>query len=364
MANLTSHLVPPEAIEELRQNWTALADTHPEATVFDHPDFVIPLMAAFPHAVRGVLALHDGDGALCGVMALADLPLAIGPLSVREAGFISNAHTLRHNPLLPADGSADQAFLRAVATHCTGRDTLRLSNLPDQLAYRLYDAADAIGHATDPVEDGRMLFTVDLHKGADAWLTGLSSSNRYKIRKAVKRTTQAGEVSFSILKGHQIRDALPVWQGIVANSWQGQEGDEGANGPSDWALHEGLLNNGFLAFLSIDGTPVASHRWLQHRQTIYSHVQHYDLSYKSAEPGYALIAHVLEQGDAFGFDRADLNGSTRQYKVLHDGVLPHKTLRIYLKGARPRAVQVLRRWRKAAQARFTPPAANGSPPAP
>jgi CelD/BcsL family acetyltransferase involved in cellulose biosynthesis len=340
-------LVPPSEIATLTDEWGALADTRPSATVFDHPDFVLPLLRAFPAGALGCLTLRQADRRLAGIMPVIALPLRVGPFTARETGFPSNAHTLRHNPLLPEDGRADRAFVSALAQYAGGRDTVRLANLPIDLAGRLEAAATAEGLRCDRVMRGRMLYTADLSRGYEGWLAGLSSTNRARMRKAVRRAEGAGTITCDILRGADLAAARDTWRRVIERSWQGRDPEAGANRPEDWVLHDGLIGNGFLALLSIDGQTVAAHRWLQHRHTIYSHVQHYDLAYRKAQPGYALIAHVLKQADVLGFDTVDLNGSTDQYRQMHDGVREHGTLRIYLPGPRPCAVRIIRRLRSA-----------------
>jgi CelD/BcsL family acetyltransferase involved in cellulose biosynthesis len=323
-------------LADIAAPWATLAAGCDGATLFAGPQFQLALRAAFGVTGHGIAAYQGGD--LAGLLPFCALPAM---RSLREAGFVRNAHTLR-NHLLTNDPVAIAAILR-VWRDTVLADTLLLENLPqsDMLANQITMAARALGLRADAATPGRVLQYADIAAGYDGYIATRSGQFRRQLRKRLRELEQVGDFRMDRLTGDALLGALPDWRGVVARSWQGQDA-EAANTPADWALHAGLVTCGALWLARLDGRPVAALRMLEDTRATYVHTMHFDQSLRDHAPGLVLFDAMMQDACTRGLPRVDFNGSSPFFARWATGAAAHMSLRLYRGSLRGRGAQVAR----------------------
>lgn len=334
--------IDPEATPGFAARWQQRLTATQGATFFSGPSFQAAIRRAFaPDDLSQAIAVYRG-GCLEGVLPLADLPLARGPLTLRESGFPRNPHTLRNDLLAGSDRTLLSAMF-STWKRGSRADTLVLENLPDRsdLAGAILKAARAAGLVADPATRGRLLDFAETKNGYDAYLATRSGQFRRQIRKKRRVLEATGSLEIVRLTGAPLREALPQWRGIVARSWQGAA-DAAANTPADWQLHESLVGNGALWLARLDGQPIAALRMLEDAGAAYVHTMHFDQGRRELAPGIVLFDAMMRDACARHLPRVDFNGHSDFFARWATGQNARMTIRLYRNSLRGHGARLLR----------------------
>lgn len=341
---IETRVLGADALDALAPQWAARVEACDRATVFSGPLFQTALARVFfPDLPRRAVAVFRG-AALAGLLPLMPLPLRQGPMTLREAGFARNPHTLRNHLLCDPDPDTVGGLL-AAALGAVSSDTLLLQNLPDAggtLAL-CADAAQRLGCRVDPPTPGRTLMVCDFEGSYDDYLATRSGQFRRQIRKRRRDLEAAGALSIPALSGAAITAAMPAWRAVVAASWQGQA-DEGEDmSQATWAFHESLAACGRLWIAYLDGRPIAALRMLEDSRAAYVHTMHFDPAMRELAPGVVIFDAMMRDAARRGVARVDFNGANHFFSRWATGSLAHSTLRIYRNTLRGRAGRMARR---------------------
>jgi CelD/BcsL family acetyltransferase involved in cellulose biosynthesis len=244
--------------------------------------------------LAGVLPLRRFRGALSSTTN-SDTP-QFGFLSANEAVmaqlslalFSQKARRIDLSFLSPADSGVSLTRATADATH-----------------YRLH--ADSVQAAPHIATDGDW----------DEYQSGLDKSFkgfRHQVRRRRRRLEEEGQVALEVYDGTERLDALlEEGFGVEESSWKGTYGTS-INSHlatkrfytevAHWAAERGWLR---LAFLRLDGRPLAFEYCLEYDRTHYSLKIGYDPAYGKFGPGnmlkYLMIARAFseEEIDAYDF---------------------------------------------------------------
>ncbi|MFC2968283.1 GNAT family N-acetyltransferase [Acidimangrovimonas pyrenivorans] len=339
---LQAERIDPAVTPGFAKLWQQHLAATPGATLFSGPDFQAALRRAFaPDGAAQAIAVYRGT-CLAGVLPLADLPLARGPLTLRESGFPRNAHTLR-NDLLAGSDRTLLAAMFAEWRRGSRTDTLVLENLPhrDDLAKAISQAARAAGLVADPPRPGRLLDFAETEGGYDAYLATRSGQFRRQLRKKRRILEAAGDFEITRLTGAPLREAFPQWRSVVARSWQGAA-EAAANTPADWQLHESLAANGALWLARLDGEPIAALRMLEDSRAAYVHTMHFDQDRRELAPGIVLFDAMMRDACARRLPRVDFNGHSDFFARWATGQDARMSIRLYRNSLRGRGARLLR----------------------
>lgn len=341
---IAARVLEADDLDALAAQWAARAAACDGATVFSGPLFQTALARAFfPDVARRAVAVFRG-AALAGLLPLMPLPLRQGPMTLREAGFARNPHTLRNHLLCDPDPDTIGGLV-AAALGAVSSDTLLLQNLPDAggTPALCADAARRRGCRVDPPMPGRTLMVCDFEGAYDDYLATRSGQFRRQIRKRRRELEAAGAVSIPALRGAGIVAAMPAWRAVVAASWQGQTDGGEDMSKATWAFHERLAGNGLLWIAYLDERPIAALRMLEDSRAAYVHTMHFDPAMRELAPGVVIFDAMMRDAATRGVARVDFNGANHFFSRWATGSLAHGTLRIYRNTLRGRAGQMARR---------------------
>jgi CelD/BcsL family acetyltransferase involved in cellulose biosynthesis len=164
---------------------------------------------------------------------------------------------------------------------------------------------------------------VDLSGGFEAWEAGLARKHRKEIGRMSRRLEDEGEVAFELADGSERLEAL-LEEGfaIEGSGWKTERGSAITAVPevrrfytevARWAAVRGWLR---LAFLRLDGRPLAFDFCIEAGGAIYALKGGYDVEYRRFGPGTLLTHESLRRGfTTSGLDSYEFLGSDDPYKL-------------------------------------------------
>lgn len=315
------------AIAPLERAWDALVDDA-HASPFTRPGWFEAWWEAFG---RGALEVY-------GLRQFGDL-VAVLPVSRRHG--LQRTLTNFHTPELeiPALGPVSrQALLHRVL------DGVRTSFEFGMLTTRTADANAVLAVAR---EDGLRLLKrtieyspyVRIEGDYDAYERTLPQRRRSEMRRRRRRLSERGELTFTVEDGRsRLDDLLAEGFAVEGSGWKTEQGTAILSHPetttfyrlvAQWAAARGSLR---LAFLRLDGRPIAFHFTIEEGGSAYQLKGGYDPAFKELAPGALLVQDMirwafgrdLETYEFLGADEAfklDWTASLRERIALH--VFPH-----------------------------------------
>lgn len=325
--------------------WDVRLSECPGSTPFSGPLVQHAFQQVFcPKSDDRAIGLFNGT-ALIGLMPIAELPLKIGPFTLRETGFPRNAHTLRNDLLTDANSESCRAILSVFQSEMDA-DTLLLENLVDQSGLRkiLFDSARQVGLLADQPKTGRKIEYADICGSYDAFLATRSGQFRRQLRKRKRFLETEHDVEIVQKHANEIQDSIPDWRRVVEKSWQGRsDPNKVGNSDADWELHRSLIGIGTLWLLYLDGAPVAALRMLEGPRTVYVHTMHFDQDFRNLAPGLILFDAMIKDSASRGISRVDFNGTSKFFSRWATGEIDHFSIRIYRSSLRGKLAQFTRR---------------------
>lgn len=156
----------------------------------------------------------------------------------------------------------------------------------------------------------------------DEYEASLSRARRKSLRRSRRRLELLGDVTFEVLDGTTsgVADALRDVFAVERAGWKGEQGTAMScaadtqrfyTGIAAWAASADMLR---LAFLRLDGRPIACDYALEHAGRWYSMKAGYDEEFRRFGPGALLLHAELRHAFDVGLTSFDLLGDTDEFK--------------------------------------------------
>jgi CelD/BcsL family acetyltransferase involved in cellulose biosynthesis len=308
----TERLEVHTAISPLASDWDDLVD-RTKGAPFTRPGWVEAWWRAFGRG-RGrleILALRR-QGRLAGVLPL-----------VRRRGVVMSTTSdwmSAYDP--PAeDSEAAGALADALFASRPRRVEFRQLALEHPVRTSCRAAAATRGYrlVDGPVERSPY---VALEGGWETYEAGLDRKLRSEVRRRRRRLEEQGELCVEVLDGSErLRQLLDEGFRLEAAAWKGEAGtailsDAGTfqyyRDAADWASRRGILR---LAFLRLDGRPLAFDYCLEEAGVHYLVKIGYDPAFRKYGPGVILRHEMLSRAFSSGLSRYEFLGIDMAFKL-------------------------------------------------
>lgn len=290
-------------------DWDALADRL-GAQPFLRPGWTEAWLAAFTTARATILTVRQ-DGLLTGVL----------PILHRGGGVIT-APANSHTPIggaLAEGAEAAAALARAL-----------LDERPARADFRYADPADPV--LAELRATGRRMIErtiaqqpwVDTSSGDfDAYLAGLARKHRKEAGRLRRKLESAGELTFDFADGtERLDELLEEGFAIEGSGWKTENGTA-INSLEDarnfypalarWAADRGFLR---LAFLRLDGRPLAFDYCLDTGGSFYALKGGFDVEFRNLGPGVVLTHESLRRAfESESLRTYEFLGTSDEYKL-------------------------------------------------
>jgi CelD/BcsL family acetyltransferase involved in cellulose biosynthesis len=299
-----------DRVVPLAREWDDLADRL-DASPFLRPGWIAVWCDAFASGSLAVIGIRRG-GELVGVVPLC-----------RRRGELRSASN-EHSPefgFLAADREVAAELARAV--YAGNETTVRLDFI-DRDDVGLQECKE-IGEQQGYRNTERLrLRSPYLAIGRDwAEYTGrLARKPLYEAERRLRRLDEAGTVMLEVADGSERLEAL-LEQGfeIEASGWKGDQGTAITarpetrafySGVARWAAERGWLR---LAFLRLDGRPLAFVLGLETGDAFYAVKEGFDPAFRRFGPGAVLRFRLLARAFSCGLRRYEFLGDAEPWKL-------------------------------------------------
>jgi CelD/BcsL family acetyltransferase involved in cellulose biosynthesis len=154
----------------------------------------------------------------------------------------------------------------------------------------------------------------------------LKTTFRRDLARRLRRLHEQGRVSFEIFDGRdRLDELLTEGFGVEASSWKGRDGTAVVTHSRTrqfyWAIARWAASQGWLrlAFLRLDGYPLAFHCGLEEGGVYYPLKGGYDPRFSKFSPGSLMVQFTLEHAFATGLRRYEFLGGDEPYKLVWSG---------------------------------------------
>jgi CelD/BcsL family acetyltransferase involved in cellulose biosynthesis len=297
-----------DSVDDIAQEWDELAD-RARAAPYLRPGWMGAWWRCFGEGRLVVVALRGRDG------LDAVLPLEARG---RDLCSLSNDETPRFGPVV-ADWAAEQELGGALFDRA-GR-SVRLGWLSAEDAATLAVAAVKGSYRTSTALSSATPF-VALSGDWETYLGRMKSDRRRSLRRRRRRLEEMGEVTLDIRDGtEQLGATLKEFIQIEGSGWKGEAGTAIRLQPkltafytsiTRWAADRGELR---MAFLRVDGRPIAAHLYLQSSEVLYRFKSGYDEDWSKQAPGLLLTGAMLERAFEENLTLYDFLGGGESHKL-------------------------------------------------
>lgn len=296
-------------IDGLAAEWDALADLT-DASPFLRPGWAGAWWRAFGAGSLEVLAVRR-EGRVA----------AVAPFQ-RRGGVLASLSNW-HTPVFGAVAADDPAMQElAAAVYAAGARRITLSFLDGA-------AADTQAWLTAAGTQRRRLLVrtleqspyLDLEDGWQAYEAERPAKLLRDLRRRTRLLEQEGSLDFQVSDGSERLDQL-LAEGfrVEASGWKGEAGTAIESRPetrrfyteiAKWAASAGWLR---LAFLRLDGAPIAFQYGLEHSGSYYFLKGGFDAAFLRFAPGKLLLRAMLERAFTSGAVKFEFCGEDEAFK--------------------------------------------------
>lgn len=291
-------------IAELERDWDELADRL-GASPFQRPGWVAAWWDAFGTGKPEILSVRR-QGHLAAVLPLC-----------RVSG-LTQAMSNEHTPVFGAlaeDGAARHELYRTMLARAARRISLTNLDPTDPGTDTLRSIAAAAGWSS---------FTMVRQRSPYTRIAGEPSPKKVasEIRRRRRRLEELGRLSFEFHAGLETsRELLEEGFAIEGSGWKDARGTAVRSRPSTlrhytavatWAARRGLLR---LAFLRLDGRPIAFQFALQDERRYYFLKGGYATEYARYGPGKLLVEETLDVARAAALESYEFLGAAEPWKL-------------------------------------------------
>jgi CelD/BcsL family acetyltransferase involved in cellulose biosynthesis len=298
-----------ESADGIRDEWDELAD-RTGASPFLRPGWIEPWQEAFGSGKPAYLTLRR-DGRLAGVM----------PLQARRGTLVStsNWHTPLYGPVVEDERTAAELAVALLARAGRRADLWFLD--PDAPGYRqTLRAAEEAGYGVIARQVARSPY-IELSGSFDDYLAGLERKFRKDLARRLRRIEEAGDVEFAFEDGTERLDEL-LTDGfrLEGSGWKLEQGSAIVSNPKHerfyreiaaWAAERGWLR---LAFLRLDGEPIAFDLCIEEGGAMYVPKGGFDVEHRKLGPGQLLTRAGIAYAYERGLRSYELLGQQDEYK--------------------------------------------------
>jgi CelD/BcsL family acetyltransferase involved in cellulose biosynthesis len=298
-----------EDVAALAGEWEELAE-RTGAAPFLWPGWIAAWLRAWGGRARIVALREDGE-------LKAVLPL------MRRHGVLSspaNSHTPLAGAVAEDPSYLHQIARAAVAARAPMTD-LRAIEARHPLFAEMRAAALAQGHTTIERVTDREPY-VEVGESFDAYTAALPRKHRKELGRMRRRLEDEGSLAFEFADGRErLDDLLDEGFAIEGSGWKSERGTAVALVPeargfyteiAHWAALRGWLR---LAFLRLDGRPLAFDFCLEAGGVFYALKGGYDVEYRRFGPGGVLTFESLRRAFELGLDSYEFLGTDDPYKL-------------------------------------------------
>lgn len=323
----------PRALLELREEWAALWSRSPQATVFQHPDWVLPWCEHLFAGELFTLSLRVG-GRLVGLAPLHRWRDG----AARVLSMLGAGHADYHDLLLdPSVAEAARSALAAwLAAHPSAWDRMEVSEL--RPGCPLLDLKPPTGaFVVEEEQDACPVLMLSAEGGLDKQVPSRMAGN---LRTARRRAEALGEVTFESAHPGNLDELMEALLGLHASRWRERGDTGGLAAEAIQRFHKDvarrLLARSMLALeaLRIDGKIVSVLYGFYDHQALRYYLGGFDPAFARASVGSLVLARAIEGALARGLAEFDFLRGREPYK--------------YAWGARDRPIL---RWRLAKNAK-------------
>jgi CelD/BcsL family acetyltransferase involved in cellulose biosynthesis len=299
-----------DSLAPLADEWDALV-AQVGATPFVNPGWFDAWWRAFGRGRLEVFALRSGSG-------LA----AVLPLAVRHG--MRRSLTNWHTPELevPAGDAASRRLLLQQVLEST-RTSVELGMLTNGLAdaddFRTAARAHGLRILGRTIEYSPYVI---IDGDYDAYEKTLAQRRRSELRRRRRRLAERGELTFEIADGKERLDGLLAEGfGVEGSGWKIEEGTAIVSRPeteafyryvAQWAAPRGSLR---LAFLRLDGKPIAFHFTIEEGGSAYQLKGGYDPAFREFAPGQLLVQDMIRWAFARRLRTYEFLGADEAFKL-------------------------------------------------
>ena len=296
-------------VAALAAEWEELAE-RTGAAPFLWPGWIAAGLRAWGGRPRIVALREDGE-------LKAVLPL------IRRHGVLSSAGNA-HTPIAAAvaeDPSYLHQIARAAVAAGAPRTDLRSLEARNPLLAEMRAAALAHGHTTIERVTDREPY-VEIGESFDAYTAALPRKHRKELGRMRRRLEDEGTVSLEFADGRdRLDERLEEGIAIEGSGWKSERGTAIAQVPgarrfyteiAHWAAARGWLR---LAFLRLDGRPLAFDLCLEAGGVFYALKGGFDVEFRRFGPGGVLTFESLRRAFELGLDSYEFLGTDDPYKL-------------------------------------------------
>ena len=298
------------AIEPIAREWDELAD-RAKVAPFLRPGWIAAWRAAFGAGTLEVLAVRR-DGTLGAVL----------PLQRRDRALVSptNGHT-PHFGIVAEDRDATAELVLALLQRRVPRLTLAFLDPGGDEIAECRRSAPAAGYRLLSRTLERSPYVI-VGGDWDSYITGIKAKELSDLRRRRRRLSEQGEVSFEVADGREeLERLLEEGFSIEHSGWKLERYTAIVSHPATrsfyttvarWAVERGWLR---LAFLRVDGRPIAFQYGIEADNVYYYLKGGYDHEYHRFAPGQMLVQAMLERAFSVGLDRFEFLGVADEWKL-------------------------------------------------
>jgi CelD/BcsL family acetyltransferase involved in cellulose biosynthesis len=287
--------------------WEALAE-RVDAPPFLRPGWFMPWWTAFAPGGAAVACLYD-RGELEAVLPL-----------VRRRSRLSAAANY-HTPWFAPLASRPDAATELLAGVLGRASVAELTMLDPPTRDAVHSAAGAARRALIERPLTRSPYVL-LDGDWEGYRRSLKKGHRKEVGRLERRLAESGSVTFEVHRGgDELDERLEEVFAIEGTGWKASAGSAMASNAATrdfytavarWAADMGWLR---LAFLRLDGRPIAVDYALAHAGVWHALKGGFDPGFARFGPGMLLVGRTLEDASAQGIRRFELNGDDDSYKL-------------------------------------------------
>ena len=297
-------------VHRLAADWEDLAE-RTGAGPFMHPGFITAWHAGFGEGPLELLTVRRNGR----VVAL--LPLQRCARTLRAP---SNWDTPTFGPL--AEDAAALGELARALWSVTGvrRVSLGFLQAGTEAAAVLRQVAERSGWRVRETTLQRSPY-LPLDGGWEEYELGFPSKRRSNLRRLRKRLEERGTLTLQVEEGpERLGELLEEGFAVEASGWKGESGTAIASSPgtrryyvqaAHWAAQRGLLR---LAFLRLDGRPLAFDFAFEDGTAHYLIRTGYDPAFRSFAPGVVMRREMIARAFRLGLARYEFLGAEAPWK--------------------------------------------------
>ena len=305
-AELATHTAAPD----VWRDWDVLADTT-AAAPFLRPGWFRAWHRAYGQGELQLLTVRRGND-LAGVL----------PLELRGRATLSTTNT--HSPLfgpLATDPDAEWVLASQLVDQSGGRIELAYVD-PTTSWFSALETALALRGRRPFVDTVLRSPYVVLGDSDHAYPARLSRRFAKELRRCRRRLEEQGGVSVTLQTSVRGLDrALDEFVALESSGWKASAGTAIASRDAsrrfyaeiaEWAAQRGWLR---LAFLRLDGKPIAAELDLESAGRMYALKSGFDPEYRGFGPGQLLTRDCIELACAAGLSSYEFLGTDEPYKM-------------------------------------------------